>query len=289
MDERGRRRAHTLSAMARDGVTRRPRQHPPKARRVLEERLAAGSERPGAAPGISLAGARAAYVGPGLDLAPHANAAATVAMALEVPFTLSLSPGTAPETRSVVLIPPNTRHHLLASGPMAFVYLDPLSDDHRCLQSLDLELAQVRIARAGYTTVAGWGVEPLCRALGVPSRGVGDPRVAAAIRSLDARPQDFPRIADLAALARLSSTRFQALFGREVGMPFRRYRLWRRMALVLFSLSNGQSLTHAAHDAGFASSAHLSATFRDMFGLTPSALVGLGVRIDAGGVGRRRR
>jgi AraC-like DNA-binding protein len=33
------------------------------------------------------------------------------------------------------------------------------------------------------------------------------------------------------------------------------------------------SLTEAAHAAGFTSSAHFSAAFRDMFGMTPSVLL----------------
>ena len=78
------------------------------------------------APRISIAASRAAYVGPGLELAPHRNAAATVAIALEAPFSLSLSKA-AHRRRSIALIPPNTLHHLQAKGPMAFVYLDALS------------------------------------------------------------------------------------------------------------------------------------------------------------------
>jgi AraC-like DNA-binding protein len=40
------------------------------------------------------------------------------------------------------------------------------------------------------------------------------------------------------------------------------------------------SLTKAAHAAGFASSAHFSAAFRDMFGMTPSALLQGLVQVD---------
>jgi AraC-like DNA-binding protein len=47
------------------------------------------------------------------------------------------------------------------------------------------------------------------------------------------------------------------------------------MALVMRRLAQGHSLTQAAHDAGFASSAHLSTTFKTMFGLTPSDLLSL--------------
>ena len=36
----------------------------------------------------------------------------------------------------------------------------------------------------------------------------------------------------------------------------------------------GENLTAAALDAGFSSSAHFSATFREMFGMEPSRLAG---------------
>ena len=47
------------------------------------------------------------------------------------------------------------------------------------------------------------------------------------------------------------------------------------------ALGGGLSLTDAALEAGFSSSAHLSASFRDMFGLAPSTLVALGARVES--------
>lgn len=52
------------------------------------------------------------------------------------------------------------------------------------------------------------------------------------------------------------------------------------MALVMRALSAGETLTVAALDSGFSSSAHLSATFKAMFGLTPSSLAALGPHLD---------
>ena len=52
------------------------------------------------------------------------------------------------------------------------------------------------------------------------------------------------------------------------------------MAAVMRTIAAGGSLTEAAHAAGFASSAHLSSTFKRMFGLTASDLLALGVAID---------
>lgn len=55
-------------------------------------------------------------------------------------------------------------------------------------------------------------------------------------------------------------------------MPMRTYVLWRRLLHVWSLLMRGETLTSAAHAAGFADSAHLSRTARAMFGLPPSVL-----------------
>ena len=52
-------------------------------------------------------------------------------------------------------------------------------------------------------------------------------------------------------------------------MPFRRYKMWVRMGAAVRSMTAGRSLTEAALAAGFASSSHFSAAFREMFGLSP--------------------
>ncbi|MCA9605080.1 MAG: helix-turn-helix transcriptional regulator [Myxococcales bacterium] len=226
---------------------------------------------------MSLSGARASYVGPGLDLAPHETAAAVVAIGLEEAFSLALPADASPELRWTASIPSNTRHHLIARGSMVFVYLDALSDDHRRMREIDLAEGRRRLVARGVDAVIQMEVDEICASLGVPPREPPDPRIARAIRILDARPQDFRRVADLASLAGLSPSRFQALFSRATGMPFRRYRLWRRMAVVMRSVQAGASLTDAAFEAGFSGSAHLSATFRDMFGLPPSTVRALTV------------
>lgn len=232
---------------------------------------------------ILIAGARAAYVGPALDLAPHRNAAATVAIGLDAPFSLALLTRHAPgqyTTGRIALIPSGTRHHLIGAGDMVFLYLDALSDDQRRLRESALDGAWARLAEDSDAERAHWTADSLCRALGVPDRPAIDPRIAAVVRRIDVRPQDFPRIDFAAARVPLSASRFRALFQAGVGMPFRRYRLWRRMAIVLEAVAAGASLTAAAQEAGFASSAHLSTAFRGMFGITPSRLVEAGARIE---------
>jgi AraC-like DNA-binding protein len=204
---------------------------------------------------------------------------ATIAIALDAPFILTAPhPGT-PERRQIAIIPPGVRHHLTAGGSMAFLYLDALSDDHLQLRSVDLAAASDRILEAGPDAVADWDVDTFWRVFGMAARAPVGPRLAEAIRALDTRPEDFRRVADVAAIAGLSPSRFQAVFAEATGMPFRRYRTWRRMAVVIRALADGRSLTEAALASGFSGSSHLSTTFRTMFGLSPSALRKLGVQM----------
>ena len=62
------------------------------------------------------------------------------------------------------------------------------------------------------------------------------------------------------------------VFTESVGIPLRPYLLWLKLQRAATSIVNGVRLTEAAFEAGFADSAHMSRTFKRMFGMTPSAL-----------------
>ena len=70
----------------------------------------------------------------------------------------------------------------------------------------------------------------------------------------------------LAERVGLSEGRLIHLFKDQVGVPIRRYLLWARLSDALMHLSKGGSFTEAAHKAGFSDSAHLSRTYRSMYG-----------------------
>jgi AraC-like DNA-binding protein len=61
-------------------------------------------------------------------------------------------------------------------------------------------------------------------------------------------------------------------FTESVGVPVRPYILWLRLQRAACDLMNGDSVTSAAHRAGFSDAAHLTRTFRRMLGATPSDL-----------------
>lgn len=75
-----------------------------------------------------------------------------------------------------------------------------------------------------------------------------------------------------APVVNLSAARLRHLFVEQTGLPFKTYLLWLRLTRAVEHFAAGSSLTQAAHEAGFPVSAHLSRTFRRMFGVAPAAL-----------------
>lgn len=106
-----------------------------------------------------------------------------------------------------------------------------------------------------------------------------DERVARTLARLDSMEHANRSLEELAHDVGLSPGRLRHLFRDEVGLPIRSYRLWARLLMAVRSIAEGSDLTRAAHDAGFADSAHLSRAFRDLFGLAPSTLRGAEVRV----------
>jgi AraC-like DNA-binding protein len=117
-----------------------------------------------------------------------------------------------------------------------------------------------------------------------------DPRIGRVLDRLKREVLSPPTAAHLARTVGLSEGRLLHLFSEELGVPLRRYILWLRLRKVIYTWALTRSLTEAAHAAGFADSAHLSRTFRSMYGIRPSDVlrsdgrVALLVGLPSGGV-----
>jgi AraC-like DNA-binding protein len=61
-------------------------------------------------------------------------------------------------------------------------------------------------------------------------------------------------------------------FKQEMGLTIRRYVLWQRKLLAMKRMAVGDSITTAAHTAGFADAAHLTRTYRQLSGVSPSEI-----------------
>jgi len=101
-----------------------------------------------------------------------------------------------------------------------------------------------------------------------------DPRIEAAVQLI--KEKHLTRKVSLAELARhacLSESHLGHMFVEQIGIPPRRYALWRRLMTAFQFAVQGKSLTESAHSAGFSDSAHLSRTYKRMYGISFSACI----------------
>lgn len=230
---------------------------------------------------------RALIVGPGLDSTPHAHYAAQLSLALDRPVRLRLPGAEHWVQTEAALFAPNAAHQLDCGGAqMAHLFVelparsDAVATDFCAGFHRRPEFAPVRAAleqaRRGTLDVedAGRAVQQWLDCA-LPS-GAGalahDARIQRALDWMAAHPGERLNGAFLAALAHLSESRFTHLFRQQTGMSLSRYLLWTRLLQAVEAVANGQSMTAAAHEAGFSDLAHLSRTFRATFGVVPSEL-----------------
>jgi AraC-like DNA-binding protein len=226
---------------------------------------------------------RLLLLGPGFDTGCHRHHAAQFCLGLEQAVRLRRGPA-APWTQAPgFFVAPDQPHQLDAgSGATALLYLEPESG--ACAAALRRHAGGFAALAVDEPALAALqrlrqdeGADPAAalRAFGVEAAAppaAGDARVAAALRWIAQRLEAPVRLDEVAAAVHLSGSHLAHLFSAEVGVPLRRYVLWRRLRAALERAFAGDSLTAAAHAAGFADSAHLSRTFRDNFGVAPSFL-----------------
>jgi AraC-like DNA-binding protein len=106
----------------------------------------------------------------------------------------------------------------------------------------------------------------------VQPRMASDERVLRAVAYINENLDRKLSLDDVAAHVFLSPSRFRHLFAEETGLALRPYILWRRFLKVWALLSDGATMSEAAHAAGFADAAHLTRTCKRMFGFPPSVM-----------------
>ena len=184
----------------------------------------------------------------------------------------------------VVLVPPDLVHAVDAPGPVFGVLVDPEEHpgaraaardagrsprvlDGRAASRVEAAVRSHRASLARPEVLAGLSSEILA-ALCTERGPLVDRRVLRALEAL--RDPDVPRGA-LVTGSGVSEVHLQALFVRDVGVPIRRYRLWRRVMAGVLGL-RARDATRAAHDAGFADAAHFSRACRGTLGYTPTQM-----------------
>ena len=229
---------------------------------------------------------RTLFVGP-LDYnASHQHGAPVYLAGLYGSFGLRVEGGDWLCCRTAV-IPAGVRHELdLGGNPLAVFYIEPdvagvdaltplVRDTREVNGSLVGRTGEVSLLRALYEdgSATRWAGPALTDLVGFAGRRAArqiDPRVSRVVAGLYARYDDLTPVARLAGSVGLSASRFQRLFTREVGVPFRRYRAWHRMRAAIRGIVDGSNFTRAAHAAGFSDQAHFAHDFRRTFGAPAS-------------------
>lgn len=191
----------------------------------------------------------------------------------------------------VVAVGADVPHILEAEGLMAFLFVEPESRLGRAIsgrlfkdaESVAISPRTLRDFRerivAAYRTPGRNEAEltmlgrELLATLGADSEAEEpDPRIGKVIAWAAQRIDEPVGLSAAVAVSGLSASRLRHLFVEQTGLPFKTYLLWLRLTRAVECFASGASLTQAAHDAGFSDSAHLSRTFRRMFGVAPASL-----------------
>lgn len=206
--------------------------------------------------------------------AAHSHRVVQVLVAAE-PFVLSGADGVARSCRAAI-VPSGARHAIGGPPTRGFLALvEPSSALGRSLTAVGTScLDPPELPGDGAPLVET--VDGILRGLAgtmVPGPVEDHPALMEAVRIIVAALPARLRIAEVARRAHLSESRLAHLFAERLGLTFRAHVRWERVRLALGMLSRGESLSHVAHAAGFADAAHLSRTFRAMFGSAPSELI----------------
>lgn len=109
------------------------------------------------------------------------------------------------------------------------------------------------------------------------------PAVHKTLQLLPSRIRDGTvRLRDISRDVGLSESRFAHLFSAQVGMAFRPYVRCLRVTRAVELAVQGQSITDAAHEAGFADGSHLNRACYLTLGMAPTALTtGFHITLEA--------
>jgi AraC-like DNA-binding protein len=237
-------------------------------------------------PTVWLGPGYAGYLGPALTIDPRSTAVACLAVGIDARFTFRAEGIGSVVTRSAYS--PARQPHQVAAGPgrMLFVFLEPTA-----IATLDYTVHMGRtLGPFGFDHRAEDQLVGACRQHGldfgrilepakISAPVIMDPRIQEAIRIIRADPAGEISTEKMAREQGLSTSYFLRLFSDQTATSFRRYKLWARMIHAAGGLAAGHDLTRCAVDAGFDSLSHFSRTFHAMFGLSPSALLGVGARL----------
>ena len=226
----------------------------------------------------------------GGEVPPHSHHAIQIFLALDGSAAIRAAGGEWREAQGFI-VRPDVEHSFNARGASgALLFVDPESSEGVWLQAAladDITVAPAARLQVCLTELRTFFERPLesmdvgdlvrhcVRAFcaGAPPSRRLDERVTKVLRKIREADELRMSLESAAALVHLSPGRFAHLFKDQLGLPFRRYMLWRKLTRAMLAIGRHSSIAEAAHASDFADAAHLTRTFHQMFGIPPSVMM----------------
>jgi AraC family transcriptional regulator len=220
----------------------------------------------------------------------HSHHAIQIVISLDEPFAICGHDENWRQGRGIV-VRADAVHSFDCNGAFgAMLFVDPESSAGVRLQTVlaqditivpDTRLASSVLELRAFTEqpLAGMEVGALIRhcvhalSPGPPPMRSLDARVTRVLNGIQASDDLRVSLDTAAGMAFLSPSRFAHLFKQQVGLPFSRYMLWRKLTRAMLAIGSERTIADAAHAADFADAAHLTRTFYRMVGMAPSVLM----------------
>ena len=178
-------------------------------------------------------------------------------------------------TADIVMIRPDIEHHIICGeGGCTGMYLDGARWPGQS------PLAERLEGRLGELVLRGMQLNPDAQRELRERLDHGQDRLprrmSAVLADLAAEPMARMNQTELSNRLGLERTQALRLFKESTGSTFRQFKRWTGLQHAARLIVAGALVRTAAMDAGFADTAHLTRTFKQCFGLTPSqAIAGL--------------
>jgi AraC-like DNA-binding protein len=195
----------------------------------------------------------AVFQGRGGPTSAHAHPAFKIGLGVDVRGDVRAAGGCS-------LVAPGQRHIVTAESTVTLVYLDARFVDQAGASRLAERLVGAG-ARVDFDALCEDVARVRRRRMGPKLEAMLDTFVCGASRD------------EASTVGQRSTSTFTHAVTNELGVAPRMVRSWARMLAAVDAVATGQTITTAAHEAGFSDAAHLWRQSRALLGIAPSRLV----------------
>ena len=230
------------------------------------------------------------YIGKNINSTFARNHSITIILALSEAFRITFKKSD-PLFLKGILIQKDIPFQLQTrdENKVIFIHLDPysekglyLTNKKNIFKKLEIESFTEAIEEFNYwfsNTIndrnhVGKLINKVCSipVLDSPEETKIDERILKSIQIINENDEGKLSIQKIADIINLSTSRFAHLFKKEIGLPYRKYVLHRKLIKSFQAIHKQTSFTEASFFGGFSDQSHFTRTFVKAFGIKPSKI-----------------